>query len=74
LGRVRVLGDGLRFRLRYLGSLGVPMERMGELFQGHWWMGWRAKLGPQPIDGEHASKEESIIDEKAVPDSRVERV
>jgi len=54
---------------------GVPMERMGELFQGHWWMGWRAKLGPQPIDREGASKEgRSSIDEKPVPDSRVERV
>jgi hypothetical protein len=53
---------------------GVPMERMGELFQGHWWMGWRAKLGPQRIDAEDALKEGSIIDEKAVPDSRVERV
>jgi hypothetical protein len=54
---------------------GVPMERMGELFQGHWWMGWRAKLGPQSIDSEEASKDgRSSVDEKAVPDSRVERV
>lgn len=25
---------------------GVPLERMGELFEGHWWMGWNAKLAP----------------------------
>ena len=54
---------------------GVPMERMGELFQGHWWMGWRAKLGPQQINGENASKEgRGSVGEKPVPDSRVERV
>lgn len=23
---------------------GVPMERMEELFSGHWWMGWKAKV------------------------------
>lgn len=27
---------------------GVPMDRMGELFSGPWYMGWRAKLGPEP--------------------------
>ncbi|KAK4064647.1 hypothetical protein Trihar35433_8164 [Trichoderma harzianum] len=26
---------------------GVPMERMEELFSGPWYMGWKAKLGPQ---------------------------
>ncbi|KAL9480515.1 hypothetical protein ACSS6W_005301 [Trichoderma asperelloides] len=26
---------------------GVPMERMDELFAGPWYMGWKAKLGPQ---------------------------
>lgn len=26
---------------------GVPMERMDELFEGRWYMGWRAKLGSQ---------------------------
>lgn len=52
---------------------GVPMERMGELFQGHWWMGWRAKLGPQRIEDEDG-KEGSIRDEKEAADARVERV
>jgi hypothetical protein len=52
---------------------GVPMERMGELFQGHWWTGWKAKLGPQRIEDDSA-KEGRASDEKAVPDSRVERV
>ena len=29
---------------------GVPMERMEELFNGHWWMGWRAKIDlTQPL-------------------------
>ncbi|KAF3760438.1 putative MFS quinate transporter [Cryphonectria parasitica EP155] len=23
---------------------GVPMERMEELFSGHWWLGWKAKV------------------------------
>lgn len=23
---------------------GVPMERMDELFSGHWWLGWKAKV------------------------------
>lgn len=50
---------------------GVPMERMGELFSGHWWMGWRAKLGPAPLDG---FLEEKFGDEKEAPDARVERV
>jgi hypothetical protein len=52
---------------------GVPMERMGELFQGHWWMGWKAKLGAQQI-GEDDTKDGRVIDEKAVRDTRVERV
>lgn len=26
---------------------GVPMERMDELFAGPWYMGWKAKLGPE---------------------------
>ena len=52
---------------------GVPMERMGELFQGHWWMGFRAKLGPRRIEDESA-KEGSVHDEKQGPDARVERV
>ena len=23
---------------------GIPMGRMDELFVGHWWMGWKAKV------------------------------
>ena len=34
---------------------GVPMERMEELFAGHWWMGWNAKLAP---------RERSVLQEK----------
>ncbi|OJJ06299.1 hypothetical protein ASPVEDRAFT_55967 [Aspergillus versicolor CBS 583.65] len=26
---------------------GIPMEKMDELFGGRWWMGWRAKVGPE---------------------------
>lgn len=52
---------------------GVPMERMGELFQGHWWMGCKAKLGPQRIEDDSAKKDR-VSDEKAALDARVERV
>ncbi|KAL7939090.1 general substrate transporter [Trichoderma chlorosporum] len=37
---------------------GVPMERMEELFSGPWYMGWRAKLGPQ-LDVEEDALERS---------------
>jgi hypothetical protein len=37
---------------------GVPLERMEELFSGPWYMGWRAKLGPQR-DAEDDSLERS---------------
>ncbi|KAH8653209.1 general substrate transporter [Tricladium varicosporioides] len=37
---------------------GVPMERMEELFSGHWWMGWKAK-----VDLLHGGND--ILDEKA---------
>lgn len=48
---------------------GVPMERMGELFTGHWWMGWRAKLG----DAEFIGGGERITGEEKVAEARVER-
>lgn len=48
---------------------GVPMERMGELFTGHWWMGWRAKLG----DAEFIGGDERITGEEKVAEARVER-
>ncbi|RMY99864.1 hypothetical protein D0862_06942 [Hortaea werneckii] len=50
---------------------GVPMERMGELFSGHWWMGWKAKLGPEPSTA--YTDEEKIAAGKAA-NSYVERV
>jgi hypothetical protein len=37
---------------------GVPMERMDELFTGPWYMGWKAKLGPQR-DADDGSLERS---------------
>ncbi|KAL7945181.1 general substrate transporter [Trichoderma barbatum] len=37
---------------------GVPIERMGELFSGPWYMGWKAKLGPQR-DAEEESLDRS---------------
>ncbi|RFU81643.1 mfs quinate transporter [Trichoderma arundinaceum] len=37
---------------------GVPIERMGELFSGPWYMGWKAKLDPQH-DAEAESLERS---------------
>ena len=52
---------------------GVPMERMGELFQGHWWMGWKAKLEPQRLDGDSMSGRR-VDGDKLISDSRVERV
>ncbi|KAJ0109142.1 hypothetical protein N8I77_001828 [Diaporthe amygdali] len=29
---------------------GVPLERMEELFAGHWWMGWKAKVDLESSD------------------------
>lgn len=48
------------------------MERMGELFSGHWWMGWRQKLGQEPYN--FHTDEEKIAAEKASANSHVERV
>lgn len=47
---------------------GVPMERMGELFSGHWWMGWRAKLG----DAHYFAEDERVTGEEKVVEARVE--
>jgi hypothetical protein len=52
---------------------GVPMERMGELFQGHWWMGWKAKLEPQRLE-EDSMRGRRVDGDKSISDSRVERV
>jgi len=35
---------------------GVPMERMGELFEGPWLWGWRAKLHDNPDDSRRSSE------------------
>ncbi|KAL1584847.1 hypothetical protein WHR41_06604 [Cladosporium halotolerans] len=51
---------------------GVPMERMGELFSGHWWMGWRAKLGSESL--EELVREGKVSEENVTTDTRVERV
>ena len=51
---------------------GVPLERMGELFSGHWWMGWKAKLGPEY--GEELSKKQDASEEKVISEMRVEHV
>ena len=48
---------------------GVPMERMGELFDGHWWMGWKAKLG----DARFYADDERVTGEEKVAEARVER-
>ncbi|KAL3467527.1 general substrate transporter [Aspergillus heterothallicus] len=32
---------------------GVPIERMGELFDGPWYLRWRARIKPDVIEGEH---------------------
>ncbi|KAM0721605.1 hypothetical protein Q7P37_002530 [Cladosporium fusiforme] len=53
---------------------GVPMERMGELFSGHWWMGWNAKLPAQPPASFVDDEEKRTSEEKVSADSRVERV
>lgn len=51
---------------------GVPLERMGELFSGHWWMGWKAKLGP--AEHEDLGKQHGISGEKVVSEMRVDHV
>lgn len=51
---------------------GVPLERMGELFSGHWWMGWKAKLGPE--EHEDLNKQHGVRGEKVVSEMRVEHM
>jgi hypothetical protein len=46
---------------------------MGELFQGHWWMGWKAKLEPQRLE-EDSMSGKRVDGDKMMSDSRVERV
>ncbi|KAL7793208.1 general substrate transporter [Trichoderma ceciliae] len=41
---------------------GVPIERMGELFSGPWYMGWKARLGPQPGTGEDSLERSTSVD------------
>ncbi|EMC96291.1 hypothetical protein BAUCODRAFT_469937 [Baudoinia panamericana UAMH 10762] len=49
---------------------GVPMERMGELFEGPWWMCWRNKVSAEPFDP--VGETEKIADKE--PYVHVERV
>ncbi|KAF2174230.1 hypothetical protein M409DRAFT_62327 [Zasmidium cellare ATCC 36951] len=51
---------------------GVPLERMGELFSGHWWMGWKAKLGPEY--SEERNRDQEASEEKVISEMRVEHV
>lgn len=41
---------------------GVPMERMAELFNGPWYMGWKAKvnLEERPLGGPELTEKESV--------------
>jgi hypothetical protein len=47
---------------------GIPMERMEELFSGHWWMGWRAKVDLVANSDEmikrEVSEKEHVMDEE----------
>ncbi|KAH8194773.1 hypothetical protein TruAng_011056 [Truncatella angustata] len=42
---------------------GVPMERMEELFSGHWWMGWKASIDSN-VATSVQQKSERFDDEK----------
>ncbi|KAL2211613.1 general substrate transporter [Sarocladium strictum] len=44
---------------------GVPMERMHELFEGPWYMTWRAKISPISDTASNATRDGSIKEEKA---------
>ncbi|OBT88566.1 hypothetical protein VE02_03952 [Pseudogymnoascus sp. 03VT05] len=37
---------------------GIPMERMEELFDGPWWMGWRAKVDLSEVGVENHARDE----------------
>ena len=39
---------------------GVPMERMDELFSGHWWMGWKAKVDLSTVDPVILQKDDAL--------------
>ncbi|CAN8105713.1 unnamed protein product [Discula destructiva] len=47
---------------------GVPMERMGELFSGRWWNGWRAK-----VDWEHSDTQTLRRSQASSPADFMER-
>ena len=51
---------------------GVPMDRMGELFSGPWWMGWKAKIGPEPIE-EYGLEDDDVGEQKSFSSYYVER-
>ncbi|KAH8586680.1 general substrate transporter [Bisporella sp. PMI_857] len=50
---------------------GIPMEKMGELFAGRWWMGWKATVDMTEYSGDAGLKDDP---EKDTTTNEVERV